>query len=289
MSQLLKRWKDPSFILDSLQVLVFIAVGLVLALDVTGIWKGIPWLSENITSITLIAVCTLIVSTFLERRIRLERLEQNMQEKQNQILREQMRFVSLLEKNKLLGIKLQDGRDFTIPLETRLAQAKEIEILGFSLIGIVVQFGGFFLKKAQEGCKLKFIIVDPESAAADASPELLELGNAKNTTRTRRQDIKNVIERLRPAVETGNAEVRVISSVPPFSLLIFDKNQSVGEVQVSLYSYRIAPSDRPHFTLDQATGKHWYDFFVTQFDKLWEDAAVPRKLLQQPQSKTEDF
>ena len=47
MSQFRKRWREPSFILDIAQVIVAAAVAIVLALDMTGIWAGIPWLSNT--------------------------------------------------------------------------------------------------------------------------------------------------------------------------------------------------------------------------------------------------
>jgi hypothetical protein len=72
MSKIFARLKDPSFILEIAQVVVAIAVGVILAVDMTGIWSGATWLSNNVPSITLIVVCTLIVSSFLEKRIQLE-------------------------------------------------------------------------------------------------------------------------------------------------------------------------------------------------------------------------
>ena len=85
MSQFRKRWREPSFILDIAQVIVAAAVAIVLALDMTGIWAGIPWLSNNLTSFTFIAVCVLIVSSFLERRVQLERFAEEVNQKLNGI------------------------------------------------------------------------------------------------------------------------------------------------------------------------------------------------------------
>jgi len=146
MKRSVKRWMTPSFLLDTFQVLVFTAVGIVLALDVTGIW-GISWLSANLNTMTLIAVCILIVSTFLERRVKLEGIERRLDGRLDKIQYGQTAITQLIQENQSPGIKLQDGQDFP-PLETRLAQAKEVQLLGFSLVGIIIQYGGFFLKKA---------------------------------------------------------------------------------------------------------------------------------------------
>jgi len=110
-----------------------------------------------------------------------------------------------------------------------------------------------------------------------ASPELLELLHGADTIQSRKRDFEAVIERLHPIIETGNAELRLLSIVPPFSLLIIDVGKPDGKVQVSPYSYRIDSSDRPHFVLRNSTDKHWYDFFVEQFDKLWIDAKAVKQ------------
>jgi|WetSurMetagenome_2_1015567.scaffolds.fasta_scaffold211586_2 hypothetical protein len=47
MSHQKAKWKEPSFILDTAQTTVAIAIALVLALDMTGVWSGLPWLSTN--------------------------------------------------------------------------------------------------------------------------------------------------------------------------------------------------------------------------------------------------
>lgn len=79
MLQLIKRWCEPAFFFDIAQAVVALILGFVLALDMTDLWSS-PWLSKNLPYLTFIAVCVLIVSAFLERKITLERLQTQQEE-----------------------------------------------------------------------------------------------------------------------------------------------------------------------------------------------------------------
>jgi hypothetical protein len=76
MSRLIQKLREPSFVLDVVQTIIALVVGIVLALDMIGLWSAPGWLSENLLSGIFIAVCLLMVSSFLERRLQIDRFSE---------------------------------------------------------------------------------------------------------------------------------------------------------------------------------------------------------------------
>jgi hypothetical protein len=252
MSRLRRRWREPSFILDVAQVIVAIVVGIVLALDMTGIWAGIPWLSQNLASLTFIAVCILIVSAFLERRVQAERFAETAIQKLDKII-----------ESTPSGIRLENRQGFKVPLEIRLLDAQDVSLLGSSLAGIVTHYEGLLTARAKAGCKFRLLITDPRFYESSVVP-----GNPR-----RKMYIEHTISILEPLLrKTENIQLKYISYRPPFLLLLIDPDKPYGEVQVELFAYQTSASDRPHFVLSQSTDKKWYDFFRGQFELAWQEA-----------------
>jgi hypothetical protein len=262
------RWLDPGFILDAAQATVAITVAVVLALDMTDIWSGVPWLSSNLTSLTFIAVCILMTSSFLERRIGLEKLSRTTNHKLDYILSRQRGLCEQIREFTSRGVVFEDRLGFTVPFEKRFEDARQMDFLGLSLMGLASTYGSFLLKKAKSGCKLRFVVVDPGSQAVST---VVGFG-LKEDAMFRKRDIEHAVQRLQPILETGNAELRFAPVAPPFSLVVTNPGELGGKVTVELYGYKVALSDRPHFVLAQDSNRIWYDHFKDQFDRLWRDS-----------------
>ena len=165
------------------------------------------------------------------------------------------------------GIKLENRQGFRVPLETRLEQAQDVSLLGINLVGLLTHYEGFINARAKAGCKFRILITDPDVHSASGVPESWQKGLR------RKQDTEHSVRTLRPMIEnTQNIQLKYTPFLPPFSLLIIDPDKPHGEVQVELYVYEAAASDRPHFVLTQSTDKQWYDFFREQFELAWQDA-----------------
>jgi hypothetical protein len=262
------RWLDPGFILDAAQATVAVTVAVVLALDMTDIWSGVPWLSSNLTSLTFIAVCILMTSSFLERRIGLERLSRATNHKLDCILSRQRGLCEQIREFTPRGVVFEDRRGYTVPFEQRFEDARQMDFIGLSLMGLVSTYGSFLLEKAKSGCKLRFVVVDPDSQAVSTA---VGFGFEEDAV-YRKRDIEHAVQRLQPIFETGNAELRFAPVAPPFSLVVTDPGELGGKVQVELYGYKVALSDRPHFVLSQDNDKIWYDHFKDQFGRFWRDS-----------------
>jgi hypothetical protein len=167
------------------------------------------------------------------------------------------------------------------PLETRLQSAKEISIIGGSLFRLASEYLGYFEEKAQNGCAFKFLLLEPESEAARLVAEYVvyELGDNNTYNNQIKTSLFN-LQRLKQRY-SDLIEIRTYKFVPPLSLLIVDPKKEHGSIQVELYTHAVPTRDRAEFTLQASHEPYWYNFFLRQFEQMW-NRANPYK----PQSES---
>ena len=258
MQYLKKHWNDSGFILDTIQSIVALGVAMVLALDMTGIWTDIPWLSDNLSSITLIAVCLLIVSAFLERRVLLDSISEKLNRRLDKLI-----------SSTTGDVKLRNREALEIPFETRIANARDVCIFGRNLVGLLSHYESHIEQRANEGCKFRIAICDPNytfSTGENAKPW-------KGKSRAQ-HDTDHSVVILRQLQKNENIQVAFFPVPPHFSLLLIDASQSHGEIQVEILPYEISESKRPHFVLSKANNEEWYDFFLQQFEITWQKSRL---------------
>ena len=160
------------------------------------------------------------------------------------------------------------------PLEDRLQNAKDIAITGGSLFRLANEYLGYFERKAQDGCSLKFLLLKPKSPASRLVAEYVvyEIKDQDTYDAQLRAALDN-LDRLKQ--KYGNlVEIRTYECVPPFSLLICDPEKEYGSIMVELYTYKVPTRDRPQFILQARREPVWYKFFREQFSKMWENATL---------------
>lgn len=176
----------------------------------------------------------------------------------------------LVERENNLSIdKIMADRKALPPLEMRLKSAKEIEIAGGSLSRLASEYLGFFEQKAKEGCKLKFLLLQPESEASKLIAEYVvyEVNDNeiyKNQLLTALSSFSRLKKQF-PAL----IEIRTYKCVPSFGLLICDRTLECGSIMIEIYAYKVPTRDRPQFTLKASRDPIWYSFFRNQFDLMW--------------------
>lgn len=168
---------------------------------------------------------------------------------------------------------LRDRRAVT-NLSKEASKAKKIWACGYSLISLVSAYEGFFAEQLKDKCDLRFLMLDPQSSAAQTLDILVTARSGELI-----DDIKSSLarlERVRTSVastSTGQLEVRVLKVAPTCSLLLVDPDKPDGYVHVEPYPpYHGLPLDvgRPHFVLTQAQGR-WFQFYCDQFERMWGD------------------
>lgn len=173
-----------------------------------------------------------------------------------------------LDKFPQAGINLSDRRSYDIPFERLLENTNKVDFLGVSLVGVVVHYEAFLVQKAQSGCKMRFLLIDPESLTIGVCTGFWDK-NPEN----RKADVRRSIRTIKRLADIGNVELRTTRVSLPYSIIIKDKDTKFNQanVQVELYGYGVSPSEQPHFALTSASDETWYTYFVQQYEKLWND------------------
>ena len=165
-----------------------------------------------------------------------------------------------------VGITLLNRQGHEKPFETRLANAREVSILGMALSGILTAHEAFIRESARSGCVFRILITDrwyfERLVYSGYGQE--SLGN---------EIAARILRRLLQT--TDKIKLRFIRYPPPFSLLMVDALQPDGIVQVESYTFQDNTSERPHFTLTRSLHATWYDFYVKEFEIAWQGARPP--------------
>jgi hypothetical protein len=150
--------------------------------------------------------------------------------------------------------------------------ATEVVIVGVSLISAVRPHLDYFEGKMRAGCKLRFLLLDPESPSVVAWNLMSKISSAK-------QDIELTLGTLRILLKmekttAGKCEVRLSQSALPFGIAAFDPSKELGSMTVELQTYKKTLGERPHIELIRQKDAHWFEFFESQYEQLWADSAV---------------
>jgi hypothetical protein len=162
------------------------------------------------------------------------------------------------------------GRSQLSPLSERGKDRSEIIIAGVSLFSIVAEID-YFEQKLRAGCKLRFLLLSPNS-------EAIQAWNSLNKTQNVQDEIKSNLKILEALLElqdtsTGCCEIRISNIFLPFGLAAFDPDSSSGVMNVEMYAYKRYLGERPHFTISKAKDSKWFDYFKNQYEQLWADST----------------
>jgi hypothetical protein len=254
-----RKWLEPTFIVDIAQVIIAIIAAIVLGLDSTGLIE-LPWIQNNLLNLVFIAICTIIVSSVLERRFTFRSIESKIEKRLDEVDNKLEVILSGVSGEVSADFFLKDRSDF-LRLENMIVNAKEVCVVGKSLVGVVSLYSTMFLKLAKQGCKFKFLVENPSNYEKDERVDA-------NITHT-----LHLLSRVKQEVPS-NIEIRITSAILHYSILMVDRKSKSGQIQVELYSYRVATSDRPHLSLLSGRDSKWYKFYESQFESAWNDAEV---------------
>ena len=153
-------------------------------------------------------------------------------------------------------------------------RARRIWACGYSLINLVNSCEGFFAARLEDGCELRFLVLDPASSDAVRLDKLVTARPGELIA-----DVQSSLARLdrvrsRPhSPERGQLDIHLLRVAPTCSLIIVDPDGPDGYVQVEPYppyQGRALDRARPHFILARTDGR-WYRFFYDQFRSMWDD------------------
>lgn len=158
------------------------------------------------------------------------------------------------------------------PLEQRLDGAKEVAISGGSLFRLLNEYQNLFEQLLHSGCKLRFLMTDPESDAAktlssSVAYESSDLEAYRSQMRTALASLTSLSTR-----HPNACQIRLCALAPPFSLMVVKRGPDSSSVQVEIYPFKTPARNRPMLLLDATNEPKLHAFFSSQFEELWSSA-----------------
>ncbi|MEM9272480.1 MAG: hypothetical protein AAGA80_05880 [Cyanobacteria bacterium P01_F01_bin.143] len=143
-----------------------------------------------------------------------------------------------------------------------------------------IQIYEYDLKKSLEkGRCLRFLLVKPNGSAIKMAAFRNESSVDKDRPNKSLKlairylaDIEELVKedfKTRNISMNGQIKVRLIDSLPPYTIIAVNTGSDDGEMHVLLSPFRSATEGTPFFSLRK--NDYWFQFFVDQFEAVWND------------------
>jgi len=182
--------------------------------------------------------------------------------------------ITSLQLQLVADIGLKD-RDAFGPLKERMAGVSTVWLLGPSLVNIWPPNDHIFFEKVRNGGEIRLLISNPESSHLSILADQL-----KRHSDSLKADIKTTLHICRELIQgglgAGKFEVRLTEMIPGYSMVISDPSKPSGRVMVEYLGYHSRLHERPHLELDVSKHRRWFDYYLDQYNELW-NSAIPYK------------
>lgn len=224
--------------------------------------------TDDLTTAVLGVVGLLALSELIERYRRLNKIEKTTTQVWD-LLRNR-----LTDRPSALAFfrKLPD-------FDTYVQGANQIDLCGVALTSTINRQLSNLREQLAQGAKIRVIVVDP-------IPSSLEMAEARseepgsNYYRAKLdmtfQDLTYLhqVQTKLEQLAKGSFEVRLISFVPSFAIYSFDARRSTARLLVELYPHVTGWGETPVFDVMPGRDGKWYEYFVEQFEHMWQRANV---------------
>jgi len=204
---------------------------------------------------------------------------------------ERYRRLGSIEKSVKRGLSLLEGRFTDRPsaiaffekpqsVDSYIQSANQIDMCGVTLTSTVNKQFSNLRERLRQGAQIRLLVMDPDSLAPQMSAQRSTGTDDVSYYFTRLEATLRDIEYLQKSwaepqsqqgssVGKGGLSVRFLSYAPSFGTISLDAGGSNGIVFVEIYphkSYKVQPA----FDLTPYRDGEWYNFFVEQFEQMWQ-------------------
>lgn len=167
-------------------------------------------------------------------------------------------------------------------LSSYIQRANQVDMCGVTLKNTLGKEYGTLRGRIQAGATIRVLLIDPESGAVEMSaqrsmnPQDLDYYRIHLDSSMRElaylykseQENKNFQKRG----ASGKISIRLLPYAPSFGLISIDAGQKDGIIFGEIYPHRLGFEHQPTFDLTPERDQDWYDYFVKQFEQMWESA-----------------
>lgn len=264
------RLSSKSSAIDLLRAVAINGPPVATLLLVTGIllFADVSSVSErDLLQFTLVILGLIAGSMLTERILSVRLLENRTAETQNSL-------TATLEQSDSGGIISR--RASLEALERRLATAQEIWIMGGSLSRLVSSHIRVLERKALEGAKLRFLLLNPASQACfeTARSIVYEVKDPSTYSKSVEVTLGQLHSFLlaNDALPDGVAAVHVTDIVPTCGMMFVDPEEKHGRAWIELYPFKAPVGDRPVLNLTKVGNKECFGLFLATFEDAWKSS-----------------
>ena len=259
--------------LDNLFDLATIVVAAILVVR----YQLTPPLQQDVPDIIvgILAVLGLMaVSGLWERNRKLKRMERAIQETKEMV---QQHLSDVVPAQKFfIQQKLHQLPD------TIFEHATTIDIGGIVLGRTIREYTEVLRRRLRAGAEIRIMICDPDNSEVTHQMTLrLEEGFTADYWKERLESTLLYIKSIATSsasvgenrVSQGSIKAGLLSFIPSFGMICLDRDSPHGVCYVEIYHHK-SLSYGPAFVIYKEDDPVWYQFFVRQFDKLWNSARI---------------
>lgn len=219
---------------------------------------------SNDTELILLVLCAITLGLLAERLIYFDRLEKATQTQGQEI--------------KML---LEEGRRPVLEIPNSWAKfdnyahdAEEICISGGSLSQLLHRSTHILKERAFAGCKIRIVLLDPESPALGAVAEWKGASEQQF-----KRELELSLGRLRELQQQmPSIEVKLNRTIPALTMMMFDADKPTGKIRLDLQHYQCDPARRPCIEIVKSPHDkqklNLFEDFKGQFERLWAHSAA---------------
>lgn len=161
------------------------------------------------------------------------------------------------------------------PFQVLIEKARTVCFVGTSSINIASQWGAYLYQEkiVKQKANVQFLLLDPDSPDATLSAKAVQ-----SQPEDVRADIVRALSILNTmatnqASDGGKLEIKLSKYAPKFAMTLIDPFESNGKIYIEFIGYGTSPiHKRPHIELNRIEDGEWYEYFLFQYQQIWNDA-----------------
>ena len=161
--------------------------------------------------------------------------------------------------------------------DSYVQRANQIDLCGIALTSTVNRQLSNLQEQLLQGATIRILIIHPNSSdaliTAEARSEIPSIDYYRSKLATTLQEMIYLQQFQSKIGQTGSLEVRLLKYPPSFALYSFDAGRPSAQLFVEIYPHIIGWGDTPVFNLMPGRDGKWYEYFVKQFEAMWERAS----------------
>ncbi|MCA9896559.1 MAG: hypothetical protein H6654_03135 [Ardenticatenaceae bacterium] len=160
------------------------------------------------------------------------------------------------------------------PFKETLANARTVCLMGPTLVNIFSSWSGYFReeKMKKQGVNFKVLIIDPDSKAVDSMTAFYRHSETVYVKSDLERTISIVDAINEKGTSPGSVELRLMQAHPHLSMVLINPEDDDGTIFVEILDFKTPIHALPHFELSRKRDSQWYEFFLSHFERTWDEA-----------------